>query len=362
MINLAFDARRALNDLTGLGNYSRNLISILSNSDFNCFLFGSENNAVKFDYNQSKVKLIKSPKAIDDRLWKQFGVYFDAKKFNIDIYHGLTNELPFLLPNKVKSVITIHDLLFLDYPQHYKSKHRKYYNFKFKHGALSSDKVIAVSTKTKKDLIKHYQIKEEKIEVVLQGCNPVFKKLYDDEEKEAIKKKYNLPNKFILFVGSIQERKNLLPVLKAIKGSNVQLVVVSNRNTKYLDRILSFIKNERMNNVFFHQVECNKELAIVYQMSQSLIFPSLDEGFGIPIIEALSGNVPVIANDIDVFKEVGGDFCYYVQMNDTNKLKSIIEQVWKERKIPNEEMLVEYMLKFSDESILNQYSKIYKSL
>jgi len=360
MINLAFDARRAFNDLTGLGNYSRNLISIVSNSDFNCFLFGSENDSVRFDYNKSK--LVTSPKAIDDRLWKQFGVYFDAKRFNINIYHGLANELPFFLPKKVKSIITIHDLLFLDYPQHYKAKHRKYYNFKFKHGALSSDKVIAVSTKSKNDLIKHYQINAEKIEVVLQGCNPVFKKFYDEEEKEAIKEKYNLPNKFILFVGSIQERKNLLPVLQALKGTNVPFVIISNRNTKYLDRILSFIKNERMSNVFFRQVKSNKELAIVYQMSQSLIFPSLNEGFGIPIIEALSGRVPVIANDIDVFKEVGADYCYYVQMDDTIKLKRIIEQVWEERKIPNEEHLSDYMMKFSDKSILDQYSRIYKNL
>nr|WP_319401054.1 glycosyltransferase family 1 protein [uncultured Carboxylicivirga sp.] len=363
MIKLGIDARRAFNDYTGLGNYSRNLISILSRSDFSCYLFGVNNSTLQFDYEKERIKIVEPPRYLDERIWKQLSIYSSVKRNKIDIYHGLTNEIPYLLPSNVASIVTIHDLLFLDYPQHYTRKYRNYYNVRFKHGAKCSDRVIAMSTKTKQTIIKNYGVSEDKVDVILQGCNSVFKKQFTESERQEIRARYKLPTKYILFVGSVQERKNILAILKAIKGTNIQFVVVSNRHTKYYDIVKAFIKDNQLEkSVHFRTVESNTDLAVIYQLSQSFVFPSIDEGFGIPILEALYGNVPVIANDIEVFREVGDKYCYYCDMKDSMQTREVIQQVGKDRRIPNADSLPQFLQQYDDENILNQYINVYNKV
>ena len=365
MIKVGFDARRAFNDFTGLGNYSRDFIRIISQNIYLLLnLYGASNLGNSFEFNVNNIKIISPPKGIKDVLWKQYQINSNLKNDNVNIYHGLSNELPFATPTNIKKVVTIHDLLFLKHPSLYEWKYRNYYSLKFKHASKTSNKIIAISNKTKLDIIRNYNINEEKIDVIYQGCNSVFKKEYTAIDKELITKRYSLPDKFILYVGAISERKNILSTLKAIKDlDDVNFVIVSNRFTSYYNEIEHFINSNNLSNrVYFRKVESNTELAIIYQMAQTFIFSSIDEGFGIPILESLYSGLPIITNNSNIFKEAGGEHCNYVDIKSNNDLKKAIIDTWNKKEIPNSDKLSQHLKQFDDEVILNKVSQLYKKL
>lgn len=141
-----------------------------------------------------------------------YGARFNIKRGliadGVQLYHGLSNELPIgIHKTGIRSVVTIHDLIFLRYPEFYAPIDRKIYNFKFRYACKVADRVIAVSECTKRDIMKYYHIPAEKIDVVYQGCDERFSVQVNMEEKEEIRIRYNLPEKYILNVGSIDPVK-----------------------------------------------------------------------------------------------------------------------------------------------------------
>ena len=154
------------------------------------------------------------------------------KNNHIQLYHGLTNELPLgIHKSGIKTVVSIHDLIFIRFPELYPYFDRKIYKSKFKYACKIADKIIAISQQTKSDIIKYFGIKEEKIEVIYQGCHPIFQKPLPTEELERIKQQYQLPEKYVLNVGTIEKRKNLLSLVKAIKPlEDINLVIVGKKN------------------------------------------------------------------------------------------------------------------------------------
>src|SRR5690554_6805482 len=167
---------------------------------------------------------------------------FYFQKDNIEIYHGLSGEIPIGLPKNVKSVVTIHDLIFMRYPELYSFFDRKIHFWKFRYAAKKADCVIAISEQTKRDIVEFLKINPEKIKVVYQGCADVFKENFSSEEKESVRKKFNLPEKFVLNVGTIEERKNALTIVKAIHDLDIKLVLVG-RKTKYYQKIEDYVQN-----------------------------------------------------------------------------------------------------------------------
>jgi glycosyltransferase involved in cell wall biosynthesis len=238
-MNIGYDAKRAYQNCTGLGHYSRTLLASLAKfyPQNNYYLFAPKITGM---FNTSGFKNIYPvcpshfPATSCKSLWRSSWVKQDLLKYNIDLYHGLSHEIPMgIEATGIKSVVTIHDLIFERYPAQYKLVDRLIYRNKFRYACKHADKIIAISRQTKQDIIDFYKIPEEKIVVCYQSCNLQFSQTIPEEKKEALRRLYKLPESFYLCVGSIIERKNLMLVCKALKklGGNIPLVVIGDGST-----------------------------------------------------------------------------------------------------------------------------------
>lgn len=370
-MKIGYEAKRIFHNRTGLGNYSRDLVRILAYffPENEYFLYNPKKSTQNlFQINHSTIfeKLPSTPfyKKLYN-VWRQRGIISDLKKDDITLFHGLSGELPSgLKKNKIKSVVTIHDLIFVRYPNLYSFFDRKIHFYKFKKAAQEADLVIAISEQTKKDIIDFLKISEHKIKVVYQGCQAIFKQTFSENEKEEIQKKHNLPSKFLLNVGTIEKRKNALTIVKAIKDIDTTLILIG-KETNYCEEIRNYISENKMDNkVVFLKNVSSKELAIIYQLATIFIYPSIFEGFGIPIIEALFSRTPVITNKNGVFPEAGGPNSIYIDPFDVVELSSKINMLLSNAQLRKEisDKGFEYVQKFNDEIIANEIMNLYNSL
>jgi len=370
-MNIGFEAKRVFHNTTGLGNYSRDLVRILHS-------YYPQNRYFLYNPKPSKNTLFESlgVQVIEKRpsgafysffsnLWRRFGIINDLKRDHVDLFHGLSGELPVGLDKAgIKSVVTIHDVLFLRYPEFYSYIDRNIYYRKFKHAVEAADRVIAISEQTKKDIVQYLGIPENKISVVYQGCHQAFKEIYSAAEKKAVVKKYQLPKQFILNVGTIEARKNILVAVKALKNIDTTLVLVG-RKTAYTKEISTFITQNKLEQkvIFLHGLS-PKELAILYQLAGLFIYPSLFEGFGIPIIEALFSNTPVITSIGSCFPEAGGPSSCYINPTEVDEVASAICKILDDKalqqKMTNDGF--KYVQKFTDETIAKNLLKVYQAL
>lgn len=364
---IAFDAKRAFNNKSGLGNYSRNLLKALIKfyPQNRYLLYTPKINELIFNDTGFEIYTPKGLNKIIPSIWRSFTINFDLKKTAPEVYHGLSNELPFFIDNKrVKTVVTIHDLIFLRYPNLYKFIDRKIYQCKFKYACNKADIIIAISEQTKNDIIEFFGIEPSKIRIVYQSCNPIFfeNKLIFNEELFL---KYKIPQEYILYVGTIERRKNLLTLLKAINYGKIDLpLVVVGRKTEYFSEIMSFIKEKKLQNIFFIGEISNEELALLYKYARVFVYPSIFEGFGIPVIEAIASGIPVITSNSSCFKETGGDAALYCDPNNHEDLANSILNIISNNSLRNKliENGKEHIKKFTPEVFAKNIMNIYKEL
>lgn len=364
-MKIAFDGKRFFNNSSGLGNYSRDLVRILAT-------FYPDNQYVLLNKNQSErgreilsLPHVSFKETSKGSLSRQFKMGKDAQNLDADIFHGLSGELPLRWNKKpIKKIVTIHDLIFLRFPNYYSFFDRKIHFWKFKRAIEQADLIIAISEQTRKDIIQFLKVPESKIEVVYQGCHQAFKEYIFPEFLEQTKMRFNLPEKFILNVGTIEERKNLLGIVKALKDTDIPLVVVG-RKTKYYSRVRSFIdKNNLKNQVLFLENVSMHELAAIYRLADIFVYPSFFEGFGIPVIEALFSGTPVITSNVSCLPEAGGKDSVYINPENVDDIRAKILFLWNnesERK-RRARMGLEYVQKFTDENIAKEMMKIYQKV
>jgi glycosyltransferase involved in cell wall biosynthesis len=348
-MNIGFDAKRAFHNHTGLGHYSRTLIRSLSeyHPEHQYYLFNPKPSSL-FSLSAENIKEIQ-PAGLMNKLfrsaWRSNWVTKDLQKLNIDLYHGLSHEIPFGIEKEgIKSVVTIHDLIHERFPEQYSPLDIKIYTKKYKNACTHADKVIAISNQTRQDLIDYYKVPEEKIEVCYQSCNPAFAQQVSEDEKQRVRQQYNLPEQFFLSVGSIIERKNLLNVCKAVfllrNELDVPLVVIGG-GTKYKQQVKDYVKQNGLDNriIFLSDDTSAKsskafqsaiDFPAVYQSSLAMIYPSFFEGFGIPILEALWSKVPVITSNVSCLPEAGGDAAYYVNPNSAEEIAKGMKKVYSD--------------------------------
>lgn len=370
-MKIGYESKRIFHNKTGLGNYSRDMIRVLStyfpDNTYNLYN-PKKTKQILFKVNNTNV-FEHLPKSSFSKkfynYWRQKSVVKDLVDDNIKLYHGLSGELPSgLSKNNIKSIVTIHDLIFMRYPNLYSFVDRTIHYLKFKKAANSADRIIAISEQTKKDIVRFLKIKPEKIDVIYQGCQDVFKKNYSDAEKKKVHSKFNLPEQFILNVGTIETRKNALLIVKAIKNCDTHLVIIG-KKTKYLDKIQAYIEQHNLQDkVLFLKGLTSNELAIVYQLATIFVYPSIFEGFGIPIIEALYSKTPVITNKFGVFPEAGGPNSIYIDPENAEELEIKIKHLLENESLRNEiaEKGFDFVQKFNDDKIAKSVHEIYLNL
>ena len=367
-MRIGFDAKRIFFNRSGLGNYGRNILSALFDyfPENEYFLFTPAMDEKLFPVDKSKVIVPQGIFALFPSLWRYCRIGHDAKMLNLNLYHGISNELPRDVKSaKTKSIVTIHDTIFMRYPQWYKWHDRMFYKQKTDFACKNADAVVAVSQQTKCDLINYFNVKEEKIHVIYQPCNAAFTVKPTENQKKEVTEKLNLPNKFILMVGNIEKRKNIVNVIKAIQNEEINLpLVIVGRENSYAGELKKEIDKSNVKNVYFcHQV-CPLDLPVVYSLASVFVYPSFFEGFGIPIIEALSCGTPVITSNISCFKETGGDAVLYVDPNSRQEIIQAIYSVENDSKLRSE--LVQkgekQVKKFNPDVIAKDIINLYKKI
>jgi len=341
-MKIAFDAKRALNNSSGLGNYSRNLFNALTQEfpDNDYLLFSSKAKDEFFHQLNGNFKIIfpetrfqKSTPA----LWRSFGIKSDLQKHRAEIYHGLSNEIPFGISGSgVRSVVTIHDLIFLKHKEQYPFADRQIYELKTCYAVKHADKIIAVSNETKNDLMEMYGVEEEKVEVVY----PIIDKAFEIQElRSQNQDKYNLPSKYILNVGSFFPRKNqetLIAAFNLIKNKvEEDLILIGNSGTMKEKLELYLQKINLQQRVKILTDVTKEDLPIIYQHASAFVFPSLFEGFGMPVVEALLSKVPVIATKGGCFEEAGGKDSLYINPNSAEEIADAILKVLNDTELKN---------------------------
>lgn len=363
-MKIGFDAKRFYNNYTGLGNYSRYLINTFNElyPQEELFLF-TPNLKKDFEYYKEKFNTIVPHK--NNFFWRFSGIKKEETFKKLDIYHGLSNEIPIgISKTNVKSILTVHDIIFIVLPNLYPLIDRNIYKFKLTNSLKESSKVLAISNKTKKDLINILNVEEHKIEVIYQSCNDLFKSKKSLEELKIIKKKYNLPQDYILNVGTIEKRKNILQLIKASKEIDYPVVIVG-KKTEYFKEIYEFISSNNLNNKIITIENVNTEdLAGIYQSAKIFVYPSIYEGFGIPIIEAFYSKIPVITSSIEIFKEVAEDAALQVSPYNFEELSDAIKKILNNDEIKNNLIInSEKRLKlFDNKTIADQIFNLYTSI
>jgi glycosyltransferase involved in cell wall biosynthesis len=339
-MKIGFDAKRAYHNHTGLGHYSRNLVNGLCRyfPEHEYFLF----NPRKSDSYQPACSQVREVNPVSfmavqfPSMWRRTWMVKDLQAKGIELYHGLSHELPLGIEKTgIKTAVTIHDLIFERYPDQYGSIDIKIYKRKFRHACEVADSVIAISEQTKRDLEEMYNVPSSKITVLYQGCNQVYSEPVTEAARQQVKTQFNLPDRYLLYVGSIVERKNLLNICKALAqlpDQEIKLVVVGDGGA-YKQKVLEYIAEANLTNrvVFLKSADGKPidtdQFPALYQQAEALVYPSTFEGFGIPVLEALTVGTPVVTADGSCFRETAGDAALFVDPFDVNDLAHAMQEI-----------------------------------
>ena len=376
-MRIGFDAKKAAYNFTGIGNYSRGAINAL------CAYYPSEEYLLFFagEGNEEALRRLDNCRGIRycnksgygnhirKEYWRCRGIIKDLQRSGTDIYHGLSNELPFgIASSGIKSVVTIHDLIFLRMPETYDCTSRKILSVKVKYACKHADRIIAISKITKRDIMEYYGVPEKKIDVVYQGCDPIFSRPIDVKTIDAVKEKYGLPEKYILSVGTVEKRKNHISLINmaahAENGPEIP-VVIAGKYTEYQKHLEKMINEYGLQNkVRIINGIPNYDLPALYRGASVFVYPSVYEGFGIPVLEALNAEVPVIAASGSCLEETGGKNSLYFRPDDHEELGSLINRILHEPGLADtmRKSGKEYAARFNGQKIANDLMEVYKKL
>jgi glycosyltransferase involved in cell wall biosynthesis len=376
-MNIGFEAKRFFTNYTGLGNYCRFVIDSLSRyqPQHKYFLYtpkASDHAEVVPIVHRENVEVIHPhgmyAKPLLSAVWRSWRMTGHKTIQSLSVFHGLSQELPIGLPRHVKKVVTIHDLIFLRYPHLYNAIDVKIYTSKAIRACQEADRIIAISEQTAEDIRYFLKIDPSKIQVVYQGCHPVFKKRVPPAELISIRLRYNLPDRYILNVGTIEERKNLVVLIRAMaeipEKERVPVVIVG-RQTAYFKVIEEEIKKNNLSPfiIFLNQVPF-ADLPAIYQAATVFVYPSLFEGFGIPLIEAIESGIPVITSKGSCFSEAAGPDALYVDPHNALDLSKHLVRVLSDASLRS--TMVErsrgFIRKFEPDVIAGELQQVYQSL
>lgn len=246
------------------------------------------------------------------------------------VFHATNHLLAHF--RRAATVYTLHDLIFLHYPEYHLLYNRLYLTFTMPRYLKAADVIITPSECSKRDAIKFYGLPESKIKVIYEAASPIFKPTSDTETLARVRSEYNLPEQFLLHVGTIEPRKNLTRLLEAFHAllpeyPNLRLVLIGKRgwlHEPFFARLHALGLEEA---VIFPGYIAEADLPACYQLATVLVYPSLYEGFGLPPVEAMACGTPVISSNSSTLPEVVGEAGIMVSPTDTAALTEAIRRV-----------------------------------
>ncbi|MES1214629.1 MAG: glycosyltransferase family 1 protein [Bacteroidota bacterium] len=296
----------------------------------------------RFVFGSNVKKVVVGPPARHPLLWK---FWYDVRipsvveRYNADVFVSCDGFCSSAL--KLPQVIAVHDLSFLHYPSFIQKSHLLFYKRyipQFLHIAKS---VVTVSEFSKRDIITQYKIDPVKIDVVFSAAKEIFKSL-NEEERQKTKNRYTDGKEYFVYAGAIHPRKNLINLLKAFsvfkkrQQSNLKLVLAGRLAWKYGSFIHDLKTYKYRDDVIMTGYINEKELAKVIGSAYALVYPSFFEGFGVPVLEAMQCNVPVITSKGSSMEEIAGNAALYADADNYNEIAEKMMLIYKDENLRNE--------------------------
>ncbi len=343
-MKILFDAHLSENKITGSGRYINGLILALLEQDKTNEYFLLVNNSIKSDHPLSQIessKLTKIPIDLTGPSLRQHILIPKLlNKLKPDVYHHPHFDLP--LFHKTPSVVTIHDLKYIRNPHFFPELcgvKRWYMKTMIAQSVKRARKIITVSNSTKLDLIDLFKISDEKIEVVYHGLEKNLQQEINIKKRNQVLRKYGILDKFILFVGERRPHKNIVNLITAFKlaknnlHNNVKLLIIGKSYSNYQEPEKEIKRHRLENEVIIADFVSDEELSIFYKTAEMLILPSYYEGFGFPLIEAMSCKIPVIAADNTSMPEIVGDAGLLINPDEPDDISEKIISVLKDNNL-----------------------------
>lgn len=356
----------------------RNLQIIDTKNEYFIFVKPDEDNTViKQTENFKIVEIPGGPYP----LWEQFKLPRIAKLYNCDILHCTSNTAPY--SKKTPLITTLHDIIYMEgsISKLLTSKASLYQKFGNLYRRIivsrvvkNSKRLITVSNFEKENITNFFKLENNNIQTVYNGVNKTFKVSIDANQISRVKTKYKLPENYVLHIANKDPRKNTKKVLIAFK----EYLKITNSTQKLLmlgckkDDLKIMLKEIDAMDIYEHIIltgyVSDEDLPIIYQLSELFLFPSLREGFGIPIIEAMACGVPVITSNTSSMPEVAGNAAYLIDPNKTEEISQGILKIMADNTFKKQ--LIEKGLKRSKEftwnntalKVLKQYNELYKEI
>ena len=337
-MKIGFDAKRAFNNSSGLGNYARWLIRSVATEypqhEYYLFTPAVRNQYRSYFSDLANVHVV-SPVTLLGKffhsLWRSYAIARLCNRLNLDVYHGLSNELPAGIHHFLgKKIVTLHDVIFMRYPRYYPITDRFFYRNKTSYALQEADSVIAISRATQNDITRYFGTDENKITVLGMDCHSSFRTAPSDDNLTQVLRKYNVQTPYILNVGTPEPRKNqqlLVQVLSSLNNKSVKLVLVG-KHTAYADELMKLAQELQLSDrvLMLHGVPTS-DLPAIYRMASAFVYPSGYEGFGIPLLEAMCSGVPVVTSAVSSLPEVAGPAALLIEPNNAAALKQAIDSV-----------------------------------
>lgn len=369
-LTIAYDAKRAFMNYRGLGNYSRNLLSQMAQyySDVHYILCTPKD---KGNYTWLEEKPFEKimPNGLwtlSPSLWRRYGIPSSLRDRQIDIYHGLSQELPEGIERLgCKTIVTMHDAIFMRYPELYSATYRRSFIRRNQSACERADLIIAISEQTKRDYMEFFGVPENRIRVVYQGCNELYWNPVADNEMQYVRSVYHLPETYVLSVGALETRKNQLRLIEGVAATrtNLPLVLVGHGNEQYKQLLYAHAKRHHVTLQLIENAG-QQDMPAIYRMAAVFVYPSLFEGFGIPILEAARSEVPIIASAGTCFEEIAGDGALYVSPTNSEAIGDAISKTIGDPKNTRHRVALSLSNteKFHAERIAHTMMHVYQSL
>lgn len=323
-MRIGIDARLVFYNRAGIGQYILRLIEALStlHSETNNFIIlqSRKDASTVINANGFQRKSLWTP---SHNRFEQLALSFELPRLALDVLHSPDFIPPFR--RNCKSVITIHDLAFLLYP-HFLTKESARYYGQIDQAWRNTDHIIAVSEATKQDSIKMLGVPEKKITVIYEAANPIYKPLPPEDAYHHVKTKFNLVDDYLLFVSTIEPRKNLPGLLQAYRRlrdeykRDEKLVLVGGNGWLWEEVYETVDRLNLKEHVLFLGHVPSEHLVYLYNAARLFVHPAFYEGFGLPPLEAMTCGTPVVVSNTSAFPEVVGDAGLMVNPQDLDGL------------------------------------------
>ena len=370
---IGFDAKRIVRNGTGLGGYGRTLVNDLirrNDGEMELLLYAPD-----MGRDHLRQQIIQDPHArfvypkgnpcrLSRDLWRVKGIVSQLKADGVQLFHGLTGELPLgIKKSGIKTVVTIHDLIFMRHPEYYNWLDVKIYEWKFRQTLKEADRIIAISECTKRDIIELGGISGDNIDVIYQSCNPRFLVSHPSSLNAHPS---SLPPRYMLCVGTIEERKNLMLALRSLVHlpEDIHLVAVG-KQTKYAALVEAEAEKLGLKSRL-HMLSgvSDADLHTIYSFAEVFVYPSRYEGFGIPIIEAIFCGLPVVACTGSCLEEAGGPDCLYVHPDDVEGFAQCVSRMLagSPERDSRIQLSQNYVQRFRGADVAGQVMEVYNRL